>query len=102
MEDYGSEGINSICRGPAGHCEPLFVLGVILVILFVAIPILIIKIVAWWKICTKAGLSGWLSLIMLIPGSGLFLPLIVAFVDWPALRTLATAQQQPPATPPVV
>lgn len=41
----------------------------------------------WWRIFSKAGYSGAMSLLMLLPGIGLFvMVLILAFGDWPALR----------------
>lgn len=46
--------------------------------LFTAIP--------FWFICKKAGLSPWLSLIMLIPFGVIILPPMLAFMDWPALK----------------
>lgn len=41
----------------------------------------------WWRICTKAGFSGAMSLLLLIPGLGaLILILIMAFGEWPIHR----------------
>lgn len=41
----------------------------------------------WWRICTKAGFSGAMSLLLLIPGLGaLILILILAFGEWPIHR----------------
>ena len=55
---------------------------VILVIAFVIFPIF-----AFWKIFSKAGFNGALSLLSLIPGIGLLIVIcILAFGDWPALK----------------
>lgn len=40
----------------------------------------------FWKIFVKAGFSGWLSLLLLIPIANLVVLYIVAFTDWPSLR----------------
>jgi uncharacterized membrane protein YhaH (DUF805 family) len=46
----------------------------------------IIVITPIWRICTKAGYSGWLSLLMVIPFANLILLYFLAFADWPILR----------------
>lgn len=43
----------------------------------------------FWKIFSKAGFSGWLSLLMLVPLANLITLWLVAFMDWPALRDAA-------------
>lgn len=40
----------------------------------------------FWQIFSKAGFSGWLSLLMLIPLANLVVLYIVAFAEWPALK----------------
>lgn len=40
----------------------------------------------FWQIFSKAGFSGWLSLLMLIPLVNLIVLYVVAFSDWPSLR----------------
>lgn len=58
------------------------IIWVILVIAFVIFPIF-----AFWKIFSKAGFNGALSLLSLIPGIGLLIVIcILAFGDWPALK----------------
>ncbi|WP_111748502.1 DUF805 domain-containing protein [Salinisphaera orenii] len=39
----------------------------------------------FWKVFTKAGFSGWLSLLILVPMVNLIVLYVVAFTDWPAL-----------------
>mgnify|MGYP000849592467 CR=1 FL=1 len=46
----------------------------------------LITIIPFWKICTKAGFPGALSLLMLVPFANIILPFYIAFADWPALR----------------
>jgi hypothetical protein len=55
-------------------------------ILTIAILVALVGVLPFWFICKKAGLSPWLSLIMMIPFGALALPFVLAFVDWPSLR----------------
>jgi len=43
-------------------------------------------ILPFWQIFTKAGFSGWWSLLMLVPGVNVVVLYVLAFVDWPGLR----------------
>ncbi len=89
---------------------PFFVLFGLLIVAIYIIPL--------WRICTKAGLAGPLSLIALIPVVGKIVTLyIIAFSDWrvvpiapgyapgapmypPAQYPQATPAAYPPAGPP--
>ena len=53
-------------------------------LVLVALPFLVVLPV--WRICSKAGFPGALSLLALIPIANLFLLFFLAFADWPALR----------------
>ena len=46
----------------------------------------VIVIVPFWKITAKAGYSGWLSLLMVIPLVNLGFLYFLAFAKWPILR----------------
>ena len=59
-------------------------------ILVIAITAAVI-ILPFWKIFSKAGYSGALSLLMLIPLVNLIMVFFLAFAEWPALKN---AQQQ--------
>jgi len=48
----------------------------------------LLTIIPFWKICSKAGFSGALSLLMLVPIANIILPFYIAFADWPALRAV--------------
>jgi len=64
---------------PFGIIELIIMLGIVIVVsLLVVIP--------FWKICTKAGFHGALSLLMLVPIANIILPFYIAFADWPALK----------------
>lgn len=59
----------------------LVVFGIIAVHLAVAL----VLIIPTWRICTRAGFSGALSLFHLVPLIGPFIVMaILAFSDWPA------------------
>jgi hypothetical protein len=59
----------------------LVVFGVIAVHLLVAL----VLIIPTWRICTRAGFSGALSLFHLVPLIGSFIVMaVLAFSDWPA------------------
>ena len=50
-----------------------------LLFVFVAVPVILIP---YWKIFSKAGFSGWLSLLILIPFINLIALYVVAFSEW--------------------
>jgi hypothetical protein len=65
----------------------LMTLGFLVVFLFVIGHALValVLIIPTWRICTRAGFSGALSLLHLVPVVGtLVVMAILAFSDWPA------------------
>ena len=63
---------------------PRFFAGVgTLVYVVVSLLVLILAIVIWWKIFSKAGYSGALGLLMFVPIANLVLLLVLAFGTWP-------------------
>ena len=78
--------------GPCG-VPTVFMVVFCTFVMISALAMAILMVVAWWKICRKAGLSGWLALLMFVPVVSIALPLIVAFVDWPVLRELRELKQ---------
>lgn len=63
-------------------------------IFIVAIMVALVGVLPFWFICKKAGLSPWLSLIMIIPFGALVLPFVLAFIEWPSLRSGRSALTQ--------
>jgi len=57
---------------------------------------ILLTVLPFWKICTKAGFPGPLALLMLVPLANIILPFYLAFAEWPALRQ---AGARPPRTP---
>jgi len=47
-----------------------------------------------WKIFSKAGFSGWLSLIMIVPFINILLEYYLAFAEWPIHRELTNLRKQ--------
>jgi hypothetical protein len=46
----------------------------------------LILIIPFWQLFSKAGYSGWWSLLMVIPLANLIALYVLAFSDWPAMR----------------
>ena len=57
-----------------------------LFIICFSLVIVVLTVVAYWKICEKAGFPPPLSLLMLVPIANLVLILYIAFTEWPALK----------------
>jgi len=57
-----------------------------LVIMLILPITMILPVIAFWQICSKAGFPGALGLLMLVPIANIILPLYIAFAQWPALR----------------
>ena len=56
----------------------------LIIIAFIAIVIVL----PYWKIFSKAGFSGWLSITMIIPLLNIVMLFYLAFAEWPALKKL--------------
>ena len=63
---------------------PLFI--IIFIVIPFALLCITLKVIAFWKICSRVGFAGPLGLLMLVPFGDIILPLIVAFAKWPALE----------------
>ncbi len=69
-------------------------IGTFMVAGIFALFVTILMVVAYWKICEKAGFPGPLSLLMLIPVANFILVLYIAFAEWPALKQNKPQQLQ--------
>lgn len=49
----------------------------------------IVAVVAFWRICAKAGFPGWYGVAVAIPMVNLLLVLFLAFAEWPLERKLS-------------
>ena len=61
-------------------------------VFLLVIPVFVIP---YWKIFSKAGFSGWLSLLMLIPLINLIVLYIVAFSEWKTIPKTQTFDSYP-------
>lgn len=68
--------------------------GVLAFFLLLYVAILVLFIVAYVKIVTKAGYSGWWVLIGLVPLVGIVMFLVFAFSKWPVQRELEALRAQ--------
>ena len=56
-------------------------------VLLLYLLVSILPLLLFWRIFTKAGFPGALSLLLLIPGFGLLVEsLVLAVADWPVLK----------------
>lgn len=60
--------------------------GMMGIFLIVTLLITLFFIFIYWKIFSKAGYSGALSLLLLVPIANLIVIVWFAFADWPAIR----------------
>lgn len=60
------------------------------IILLIVLPFVLLSsvlpVIAFWKICSRAGFNGALGLLMLVPVANIILPLYVAFARWPVFK----------------
>ena len=66
----------------------------LLIIVFLFPIVFIIPVIAFWKICSKAGFPAPLGLFMLVPVANRLLPLYLAFAHWPAPGTNAPSSSE--------
>ena len=63
-------------------------IGMLVFMVFVILISLALLILIWWKIFSKAGWPGALSLLLLVPVVNIIIPFYVAFATWPIQREL--------------
>ncbi|MDX2275205.1 MAG: hypothetical protein NW206_07110 [Hyphomonadaceae bacterium] len=69
-----------------GNPDPTAMAGMMGAFGIVWLVVIAFFIFLWWKIFSKAGFSGWLSLLLLVPIANLIVIIYFAFADWPALK----------------
>ncbi len=52
----------------------------------------IVAVIAFWRICAKAGFPGWYGVGAVIPLVNILLVLYLAFAEWPLERKLSGSQ----------
>jgi hypothetical protein len=69
-----------------------------LTLLFIGLLIKVLFVWAFCRICSKAGFSWALGLLMLVPVADIVLPLVLAFSTWPIHKEMQKLKsQQSPA-----
>ena len=61
------------------------ILAIIIMAMLISAVASILTVLPFWKICSRAGFPGALSLLMLVPVANVVLPFYIAFAKWPAL-----------------
>jgi energy-converting hydrogenase Eha subunit B len=73
---------------------PAVVMGVMILFYLVFLAAVVaLTLVVWWRICRKAGYSGWLGLLMIVPIANIVLLLVLAFAEWPVLKELRALKE---------
>ena len=67
--------------------------------IFVVACIAAVVVLPYWKIYSKAGFSGALSLLMLIPLLNIGMLFFLAYAEWPALKRAESAGRAQSAAP---
>jgi len=78
------------------NAAPVFGAIFTIFILFFALIITVIQIIAFCKIFSKAGFSWVLGLLMLVPIANIVMFFYLAFAEWPIQRELSSYKQQNP------
>lgn len=91
METYGSE-MNNV--------PPAFGFCFIGICVLISLVVLVVSIMIYAKILSKAGYSWAMSLLLLVPLGNLVLLLILAFGNWPILSELQALRHAKMAPPP--
>ncbi len=79
------------------HCPdavPVFTVILIAFAILMGLIVLIIKILIFCKVFSKAGYSWALGLLMLVPIANIIMPFVLAFGDWPIQKELRLLKQQ--------
>lgn len=76
----------------SGIFAALGVFAIVYVVIMLAIVVL--SVIIWWKIFSKAGWSGAMGLLMFVPVANLIILLMLAFSKWPIYNELEMLRQQ--------
>ena len=71
-------------------------LGGVMILIIVAFVLVIVAftVFVYWKIVSKTGYHGALSLLMLVPIANLILLIVLAFSEWPIQKELKQLRAQ--------
>ena len=77
------------------NVDTAFATGIGIIAILFWLVVIVITIVAWCKIFSKAGYGWAIGLLVLIPIANLIVMLVLAFGDWPILKELRALKAQP-------
>jgi hypothetical protein len=73
---------------------------IFLMVMLIVLVSVVITIIPYWKIFTKAGFSPWLSLLVLLPIANIVILYVVAFSEWNVRPATPSTFPHPPAPMP--
>jgi len=76
------------------HAAPGFLILLMMFGIFVGLIVLAIKVLIFCKICSKAGYSWALGLLILVPIANIIIAFYIAFADWPIRKEVRQLKQQ--------
>lgn len=79
---------------PHPDAYPIFMGILVALAILMGLIVLIIKILIYCKIFSKAGYCWALGLLMLVPIANIIMPFVLAFGDWPVQKELRLLKQQ--------
>ena len=72
----------------------LSALAVVFFIAMMVVCAIVFAVLPFWMIFSKAGYSGWMSLLQLIPLVNLIVLFYLAFAEWPIQRELRALRER--------
>lgn len=76
------------------NATPVFVMILVAFGILMGLIVVIIKVLIFCKIFSKAGYCWALGLLMLVPIANIIMPFILGFGDWPIQKELRLLKQQ--------
>lgn len=76
------------------HSPDVVSIALLIFGVLVALIVVVIKVVIFCKIFSKAGYSWTLGLLMLVPIANIIMPFFLAFADWPVQKEVRQLRQQ--------
>ena len=67
---------------------------ILIPIIIIALIAVVVKIICYWKIVSKAGYPGALSLLCLVPLVNLIMFVVFSFIEWPVEKELKQLKSQ--------
>lgn len=85
---------NMVLISQGTHAAPGFLILLTMFGIFFGLIAVAIKALIFCKICSKAGYSWALGLLILVPIANIIIAFYIAFADWPVQKELRSLKQQ--------